>query len=110
MEEGDIRMDLNVGYQDTQRDDYDPEVTDAPAVPPFNPLQTPPNEDSHYDNASLRRETSIREAKSDTDQTRTCSSLNEKSVYSPKTNATQDKSLEKLDDPDMRTAREDLWN
>ncbi|CAR99824.1 Protein CBG25867 [Caenorhabditis briggsae] len=58
-----------------------------------------------------RQERSPTKVVSETDQPRTCSPANEKSVYSPKLHPTQEKSLEShVDDADMRTAREDLWN
>ncbi|PIC42972.1 hypothetical protein B9Z55_009874 [Caenorhabditis nigoni] len=103
---------LRLSLEDTQRDDYDTGPPGGAHIPPFNPLLvSPPTQESYYDNSSLRQERSPAKVVSETDQPRTCSPANEKSVYSPKLHPTQEKSLEShVDDADMRTAREDLWN
>ncbi|EGT46471.1 hypothetical protein CAEBREN_26121 [Caenorhabditis brenneri] len=105
---------LRLSLENTQMDDYDPEPTTAtlPGIPPFNPLLSPPTQESYYDNdynvQNADNSPLLQKVPSDPDQIRTAS-LNEKSAYSPRCNRTQEKTLEQMDDADMRTARDDLW-
>lgn len=103
---------LRLSLENTQRDDYDTEPAGAlPGIPPFNPLLSP-TQDSYYDNeyhAQNADKPALKKAPSDPDQIRTAS-LNEKSAYSPRCNRTQEKKLEHMDDADMKTARDDIWN